>query len=144
MKRVMSTLVLLILSCLPCVMAADQPPRIRNSDLDTSPINVGPIKIRMTKFRGSLLKIGNGSVEIEVENTSKDFARFNPQSLSFVGSDDRQVDILAIQSGDHYWPAAGRDVAPGARTREYYALNGKVRLPARVYYEQREIAVVVD
>src|SRR4051812_25305015 len=78
------------------VSAEDQPPIIKASHLDATPIRVGALKIMFTKFRGSLLKIGNGAVEVEVENTSKGFANFNPQRLSFVGSDDRQVYVLAI------------------------------------------------
>jgi hypothetical protein len=126
------------------VGAEDQPPIIRTSHLDATPISVGALKIRFTKFRGSLLKIGNGAVEVEVENTSKGFANFNPQRLSFVGSDDRQVYILAIQSGNHYWPAVEREIAPGARMKEYYALSSQVRMAARVYYEGRQIAVISD
>lgn len=79
-----------------------------------------------------------------MENTSKGFTTFNPQKLSFVGRDDRQVYALAIQSGDHYWPAMEREIAPGARMKEYYALSGQVKMAARVYYEGRQIAVISD
>lgn len=125
--------------------AADQPAiRVRTAELDRTPLTAGPLKITLTHFRGSFLKIGGGSVEAQVENTSTGFATFSPQKLSFVGSDNNQADALAIQSGDNYWPAVDRRIAPGARIKEFYALNSKVRLPARLYYDEKLLAVITD
>jgi hypothetical protein len=125
-------------------VADDQPARIRVSDLDKTPIAAGPLKITLTRFRGSFLKIGGGSVEALVENTSTEFTVFSPKRLSFVGSDDNQSGVLAIQSGDRYWPAVDRSIAPAARIKEFYALNSKVQLPARVYYDEKLLAVITD
>lgn len=137
--------ILLVLLIALVASATDQPAaRIRVSELDRTPLTAGPLKITLTKFRGSFLKVGGGSIEAQVENTSAEFSVFSPQRLSFVGSDNSQADILAIQSGDRYWCALDRRIAPGARTKEFYALNGKVRLPARVYYDEKLLAEIVD
>lgn len=125
--------------------ASDQPTiRVRTSDLSRTALTAGPLKITLAQFRGSFLKIGGGSVEAQVENTATEFITFSPQKLSFVGSDNSQADVLAIQSGEHYWPAVERRIAPGARIKEFYALNGKVRLPARLYYDEKLLAVISD
>jgi hypothetical protein len=126
-------------------LADDQPVRVRTSELERTPLAAGPLKITLTQFRGSFLKVGNGSVEAQVENTSTGFSTFSPQRLSFVGSDNKQTDVLAIgQSGDRYWPAMDRRIAPGAHIKEFYALNGKVHLPARIYYDEKLLAEIVD
>ena len=136
--------ILLVLLVALLASATNQPARIRVSELDRTPLTAGPLKITLTKFRGSFLKLGGGSIEVEVFNNSTEFTVFSPQRLSFVGSDNSQADILAIQSGDRYWCALDRRIAPGARTKEFYALNGKVRLPARVYYDEKLLAEIVD
>jgi hypothetical protein len=141
-KPLSSIIVVLLVALL--ASATNQPARIRVSELDRTPLTAGPLRITLTKFRGSFLKVGGGSIEAQVENTSAEFSVFSPQRLSFVGSDNSQADILAIQSGDRYWCALDRRIAPGARTKEFYALNGKVRLPARVYYDEKLLAEIVD
>ena len=119
--------------------------RIRSWELDRMPLFAPPLKITLIQFRTSFMRIGWGSVELQVENTAGgEFATFFPQKLSFVGSDNNQVDILAIQSGEHYWPAVERRVAPAARIKEYYALNGKVHLPARAYYGDKLLVVITE
>lgn len=125
-------------------LADDQPVRIRTSELERTPLTAGPLKITLTQFRGSFLKIGNGLVETLVENTSTGFTTFSPQRLSFVGSDNNQADVLAIGTGDRHWPAVDRRIAPGAHIKEIYTLNGKVRLPARLYYDDKLLAVITD
>lgn len=125
-------------------LADDQPVRIRTSELERTPLTAGALKIRLTQFRGSVLKIGYGSVEAQVENTSTGFTTFSPQRLSFIGSDNNQADVLAIGTGDRYFPAMDRRIAPGAHIREIYTLNGKVRLPARCYYDEKLLAVITD
>lgn len=89
-------------------LADDQPVRIRTSELERTPLTAGPLKITLTRFRGSFLKIGYGSVEAQVENTSTGFTTFSPQRLSFLGSDNKQADVLAIGPGDRYFPAVDR------------------------------------
>jgi len=118
--------------------------RVRTADLDRTPFTAGPLKITLTQFRGSFLKIGNATVEVQVVNTASEFTSFSPQKLSFLGSNNNQADVLAIQAGDKYWPAQDRRIAPGGRTKEFYALNDKVRLPARLYYDEKLLAEIVE
>ena len=137
-------LVIVVLFLALLASATNQPTRIRVSELDRTPLTAGALKITLTKFRGSFLKLGGGSIEVDVFNNSTEFTVFSPQRLSFVGSDYNQADVLAIQSGDHYWSAMDRRIAPGAHIKEFYALNGKVRLPARIYYDEKLLAEIVD
>jgi len=118
--------------------------RVRTSQLDRTPFTAGSLKITLSQFRASFLKIGGASVEVQVVNTADTFTSFSPQKLSFLGNDNNQVDVLAIQSGDHYWRAEDRRIAPGARTKEFYALNGKLQLPARLYYDEKLLAEIVE
>ncbi|HXG92154.1 MAG TPA: hypothetical protein VNN73_07250 [Blastocatellia bacterium] len=143
--KLLTTGALILIVAFTASAAYQQPPiRVRASELDRMPLIVGSLKITLTQFRGSFLKVGSGSVEAQVENTATGFATFSPQKLSFVGSDNTQADVLAIQSGDQYWPAADRSIAPGARIKEFYALTDKVHLPARLYYDEKLIAVIVE
>lgn len=142
-KPILTPLIIILLFSF-FASADDQPARIRTSELDRTQLTAGPLKITLTQFRGSFLKIGGGSVETEVENTSTEFTVFSPQRLSFVGNDNHQADVLAIQSGDRFWPAVDRRIAAGARIKEFYALNSKVRLPARLYYDEKLLAVITD
>lgn len=143
MRSSLFTLVVALLIPI-CVAADDQPVRIRTSELERTSLTAGPLKITLTQFRGSFLKIGYGSVEAQVENTSTGFTTFSPQRLSFVGSDNKQADVLAIGTGDRHWPAVDRRIAPGAHIKEIYTLNGKVRLPARFYYDDKLLAVITN
>lgn len=65
-----SSLLALVLALLIplCAVADDQPARIRVSDLDKTPIAAGPLKMRITKLKGSFMKLGSGSIDVEVEN----------------------------------------------------------------------------
>jgi hypothetical protein len=139
-------LVLIILSLPLSQTTAGQAPaiRVRSGELDRTPLTAGPLKITLAQFRASFLKIGGASVEVHVVNTAATFTSFSPQKLSFLGSDNNQVDVLAIQSGDQYWRAEDRRIAPGARTKEFYALNGKLRLPARLYYDEKLLAEIIE
>ena len=140
------TLVLVILSLPLSQTTVGQVPavRVRTAELDRTPLTAGPLKITLAQFRASFLKIGSASVEVQVVNTASTFTTFSPQKLSFLGSDNNQADVLAIQSGDSYWSAQDRKIAPGARTKEFYALNGKVHLPARLYYDEKLLAEIVE
>ena len=140
------TLVFIILSLPLSQTTIGQVPavRVRTAQLDRTPFTAGPLKITLTQFRASYLKIGGTSVEVQVMNTASTFTSFSPQKLSFLGNDNNQADVLAIQSGDHYWRAEDRRIAPGARTKEFYALNGKLQLPARLYYDEKLLAEIVE
>ena len=140
------TLVLIILSLPLSQTTVGQVPavRVRTAQLDRTPFSAGPLQITLTQFKASYLKIGSASVEVQVVNTASTFTSFSPQKLSFLGSDNNQADVLAIQSGDQYWHAEDRRIAPGAHTKEFYALNGKLKLPARLYYDEKLLAEIIE
>jgi hypothetical protein len=135
------------------VVADDQPARIRVSDLDKTPIVAGPLKIRVTKLRGSYLKLGNGSIEVEVENASPGFETFSPQRLSLINKDNIQINVVGtkryyrtVPPYDPRIPSGllDRRIAPGARIKESYSLSGKGHLPIRLYYDEKLLAEIVE
>lgn len=134
-------------------VADDQPARIRVSDLDKMPIVAGPLKITITKLRGSYLKLGNGSIEVEVENASPGFETFSPQRLSLINKDNIQINVVGtkryyrtVPPYDPRIPSGPLDrrIAPGARIKESYSLSGKVHLPIRLYYDEKLLAEIVE
>ena len=136
-----------------CVAADDQPARIRVSDLEKTPIVATPLKIRITKLRASFLKVGSGSIEVEVENAGAGFETFAPQRLSLINRDNIQINIVGTRRNysrtlPPYDPrtagALERRIAPGARIKESYSLSGKVHLPMRLYYDEKLLAEVVE
>ncbi|HXG66002.1 MAG TPA: hypothetical protein VNO70_12945 [Blastocatellia bacterium] len=124
---------------------SQQPPlRVRKYELPRTPFIAGPLKITLIDFRGSFLKLSPGFIEAQVENTSTQFATFSPQRLSFVDKDNDQSDILGVGFGEHLLPAPVRTLAPGARMKQAYALTDKVHLPARLYYDEKLLAVIAE
>jgi hypothetical protein len=153
MRSILFTLVLALL--IPFSAAADdQPAQIRVSDLEKSPIVATPLKIRITRLRGSFMKFGSGSIEVEVENAGTGFETFSPQRLSLINKDNVQINIVGTKHSYYrtvpsYDPrmATGlldRRIAPGARIKESYSLSGKVHLPMRLYYDEKLLAEIVE
>lgn len=152
MRSSLFALVLALLIPL-CVAADDQPARIRVSDLDKTPIAAGPLKIRITKLRTSFLKLGSGSIEVEVENIGTGFETFSPPRLSLINKDNIQINVVGSRHSyrtvppyDPRTPTGPLDlrIAPGARIKETYSLSGKVRLPMRLYYDEKLLAEIVE
>jgi hypothetical protein len=138
-----------------CAAAGDQPQQIRLSGLDKTPIVSGPFKMRIAKLsRSSLLGHGRGRIEVEVENSSVNPETFYPQRLSLVNRDNFQVNVLAarhtynrtVPTYDPRLPFNLLDIriTPGARIKEVYTLSGRVRLPARLYYDDKLLAEIVE
>lgn len=153
MRSILFSLVLSLLIPL-CVAADDQPARIRVSDLGKTPIAAGPLKIRISKLKGSFMKVGNGSIEVEVENGSAGFESFSPQRLSLINKDNLQINVVGARRNSYrtvppYDPrmpggALDRRIAPGARIKESYSLSGKLHLPMRLYYDEKLLAEIVE
>jgi len=149
-----STLFALVLALLLplCAIADDQPTRIRIQDLEKTPISAGALKIRITKLRGSFLKLGSGSMVVEVENSSTGFESFSPQKLSLVDKSNVQVNVMSSRRNyyrtvppyDSPSSPLDRRIAPGARIKETYSLSGKVHLPIRLYYDEKLLAEIVE
>ena len=153
MRSSLFALVLALLIPL-CAVADDQPARIKVSDLEKTPIAAGPLKIRITKLRGSFLKLGSGSIVVEVENVSTGFETFSPQRLSLVYKENVQVNVMGSRHSSYrtappYDPRIptsplDRRIAPGARVKETYSLSGRVHLPIRLYYDEKLLAEIVE
>jgi hypothetical protein len=153
MRSSLFALVLALLIPL-CAVADDQLARIKVSDLEKTPIAAGPLKIRITRLRGSFLKLGSGSIEVAVENVSNAFETFSPQRLSLVDKENVQINVMGSRHSSYrtaspYDPRIptsplDRRIAPGARVKESYSLSGKVHLPIRLYYDEKLLAEIVE
>ena len=110
----------------------------------------GPLKITLAQ-----IIFGGYGLKVEVENMSDNFTTFDPRRLSFVDKDDNQVDILgqvsaftegwltsAIMSG--MVTAEEKRIAPKARMKNFYMLTDKLRLPARLYFEDKLPVTIID
>lgn len=155
MRSTLFTLALALGLLVPlCAAADDRPVQIRAQDLNKAPITAGAFKIRITKLTENFLKLGNGSIELEVENVSAAFETFSPRRLSLVNRDNIQVNIVNARHGDYrtippYDPnvptaALDRRIAPGARIKESYKLSGRLHLPMRFYYDEKLLAEIVE
>ena len=134
-----------------CAVGRDDPaPSIRKADLGRQSFLIGSLKISIAKFKGNTIigrtaEVGSGQVALKVENTSRDFATFYPQRVSFVDRDNNQVTILdARHNYDEYVPAGEVRIAPGARVEDLYRLKTKVRLPARMFYDEKLLVIITD
>ena len=134
----------LLIFILASNVAGDEPASVRKSELDTHPFTVGELKITITGLRtGSLLT--RAAIRVRVENTSSSAATFNPQRLSFVASNNRQINIRGQRrSGNRFDFVQPIEIAPGAYIKEIYDLDHKVDLPARLFYEGKEVVQVTD
>jgi hypothetical protein len=125
-------------------VAGDEPDRVRKSELDTHPFTVGELKITITSFRTGSLLI-RPAIRVRVENTSGSAVTFNPQRLSFVLGDNKQISVRGQRRrGDRFDFTQPREIAPGAYVKEIYDLDGRVHLPARLFYEGKELALIAE
>ncbi len=141
---------IIVLTFLPASNpAADEPPSISRSDLPAHSFVVGDLKITIKRFwAGSLLT--RGYIEVRAENTGDTAATFNPQRLSFVGKDGKQVNVRGRWQKGPVNPddraidvPRPTEVAPRAYIKELYELDGRVHLPARLFYEGKDLALIV-
>lgn len=145
-RSIILTAILALLSV--TVPAQTTPEQIRKSDLSSRTFSVRDLKITLKRFWGGSL-LSRGYLELRVENTSSAAATFNPQRLSFVGKDGKQVNIRGRRQTGPVHPddraievALPREIAAGAYLKEFYELDGKVQLPAKLIYEGEELAVI--
>lgn len=143
MRIKLLTVILIILVGSSCWVVSAQS-RLSNSEVDRVPFQAGPLKITIAKLRTSFLKLGNGFVEVDVQNTSSHFVTFSPQLLSLVNKDNSQANPYFTYYEDRYLPVADRKIAPGAWIRESYTLTRKVHLPARLYYDEKLLVEIVE
>jgi hypothetical protein len=148
--RSMLLSIIVVLAFLPVSgPARDDPASIRRSELSSRSFVVGDLKITVKRFwAGSLLT--RGYIEVRAENTGDVAATFNPQRLSFVGKDGKQVNVRGRRQTGPVHPddraidvPQPRELAPRAYIKELYELDGRVRLPARLFYEGKDLALIV-
>ncbi|MFP5265213.1 MAG: hypothetical protein ACLGJB_25280 [Blastocatellia bacterium] len=148
--------VVIVLALLPgsSPAALNESEQIRKSDLSRYSFAVGDLKITIKRLHfGSILVPAH--IEISAENMSDVAAIFNPHHLSLVDSEGWRVKLLERRYLDplcrkpDYWDipmftlAWPRKLGPHARLTERYELNGSAELPATLFYEGKELAVVV-
>jgi hypothetical protein len=138
-----------------CAVASDDPQQIRVSELYKTPLEAGPLKFRITRLeRSGVFGLGCGHITVEVENASANPENFYPQRLVLVNRDNLQLNVWAGRRGYYTTipphgpkiPASPLEIriTPGARVKESYSLSGKVRLPARLFYDDKLLAEIVE
>jgi len=132
----------------PLVVLASQAEaeQVRYRELKNKSFTAGSLKITITSFT-----VGN--ISIEVENTSDDFTTFSPQLLTFIDKNNNQENIVGQYAGSEsvgpdstasVVAAGDKRVFPKARIKHRYELTDRVKLPARLYYEDRLLATIID
>lgn len=128
-------------------VAAESPVRVHKSELPRTVAAAGNLKLTITDISNGIFG-GAPSIEVEVENIATAATPFDPQRLSFVLSDGQQVDIVAIpfHPGRDMFPVTTRELLliSGARSKQSYWTNGKLQLPARMYYQGNLVAELID
>jgi len=150
-----------------CVVAVGMPlfsayaqssDRVRKSDLKKHSFVASNLRLTVLLFRPHLrdpltFVRSAGQIQISVENGSAQAIEYAPSRLSLVGSDDQQVNLrgrmqtgvfIAADDVDRLDALQTRMIAPKAKLKEFYQLTGPVRLPARLYYGDQELAVITD
>jgi hypothetical protein len=142
-SRTLSATAMILLTPLVVLAFQDQAEQVRNRELKNKSFTVGSLKITLTNFFRSNYR---SILYIEVENTSDHITTFVPQLLAFIDKDDNQVDIGAqYVGGEGKVVAAGdKKVWPKAKMKHSYVLTNNVRLPARLYYEDKLLATIID
>lgn len=147
-SRTLSPVSLILLTPLVVLAFQAHADHVRKDDLKSWPFTRGPLKITITEFDTGGRLFANSRINIEVENTSDEFTTFDPRRLSFVDKNDNQVDILGLVGTDkrREWVIAAGDrrIGPKARIKHIYALTDKMQLPARLYYEDKLLATVIE
>ena len=155
--RTLSATALILLAPLVVSAFQAQADQYRKRDLKSRPFTAGPLKITLISLdgliddvlEGGMLKYVN-PIYIEVENTSDKFTTFDPRRLSFVDKANNQTDIRGLIPYQDQWlskelsAAEERRIAPNARIKAWYDLTRQVRLPVRLYYEDKLLATIIE
>jgi len=150
-SRTLFVAALILLTPLVAPAFQGQSEQIRKGDLNSKSFSAGPLKITLAEFYGGGIRQPYGDIVIEVQNTSEDFIAFDPRRLSFIDKDNNQSDILGLAENNIEkieWhkiiPAELQRIGPKAKIKNVYALTGKVRLPARLYYEDKLLGTIIE
>ena len=143
-SRTLSATAMILLTPLVVLAFQAETEQVRNRELKNKSFTAGFLKITITRFYAIINH--RSFIHIEVENTSGDIATFVPQLLTFIDKDDNQVDIVGqyVGYGGHLVAARDKRVWPKARIKHRYLLADNVRLPARLYYEDKLLATIIE
>ncbi|MBO0857439.1 MAG: hypothetical protein J2P21_03105 [Chloracidobacterium sp.] len=144
--RILSATAMILLTPLVVSAFQAQTEQVRNRELKNKYFTAGSLRITITRFY-EFSVTHQCFIDIEVENTSDDIATFVPQQLTFIDKDDNQVNIVGQYSatGSSLVAAGDRRVFPKARIKRHkYELTDRVHLPARLYYEDKLLATIID
>ena len=145
-SRTLSATTMILLAPLVVLAFQAQAEQVRSRELKNKSFTAGSLKITLTRFFSNNYASDQSIIYIEVENTSGDITTFVPQLLTFIDKDDNQVDIVGqyVGYGGHLVAAGDKRVWPKARIKHRYLLADKVRLPARLYYEDKLLATIIE
>jgi hypothetical protein len=145
-SRTLFATALILLTPLVVLAFQAQANRMRRAELRGRPFTAGPLKITIISFGHGFISFGIKAdpryiepIQVEVENTSDEFTTFVPQRLSFVDRDNRQADIQGL-----ICQQLERRIAPKANIKDWYDLTSRVRLPARLYYDGKLLATIIE
>jgi hypothetical protein len=149
-SRTLSATAMILLTPLVVLAFQAQADQISKSELKSRPFSAGLLKITLAEFYLGNLAKTNGRLIIVAQNTSEDFVTFDPRRLSFIDTDGNQADILGITGYDGRIPgtvvvaAESKRIGPKAKISNLYELTDKVRLPARLYYEDKLLGTIIN
>jgi hypothetical protein len=151
-SRTLSATALILLTPLVVLALQTQADQVRKADLKSKSFTAGPLKITFLSFgRARVGYPGDPRIEllhpiqVKVENASDGFTTFNPRRLSFVDKANDQADVRGLGTSLRTLSAAEeRRIAPKASITDWYDLTREVRLPARLYYEDKLLATIIE
>ena len=151
-SRALSATALILLTPLVALALQTQADQVRKADLKIKSFTAGPLKITFLNFGRA--RFGNPDdphfesvhpIQVKVENASDGFTTFNPRQLSFVDKANDQADVRGLVTNQKGLSAAeDRRIAPKASITDWYDLTREVRLPARLYYEDKLLATIIE
>jgi hypothetical protein len=148
-SRTLSATAIILLTPLVVLAFQAQADQVRKGELKARSFTAGPLKMTLQTLYGG----GHNPIPyitIVVENTSNNFMTFDPRRLTFIDKYNNQIDIGG-QYAEVYRPGVSSLVAPVERRiwskawiKHSYTLTNKVELPARLYYEDKLLATIIE
>ena len=148
-SRTLSATAMILLTPLVVLAFQAQAEQVRKDELKRRSFTAGPFKMILQTFYGG----GHNPIPhitIVVENTSDNFMTFDPRRLTFIDKYNNQIDIVG-----QYAQVDGHGVSPlvapverriwsKAWIKHSYTLTNKMELPARLYYEDKLLATIIE
>lgn len=118
---------------------------ITTDGLKKMTFSIDPLKLQIKKLKeGSIFS--SPQIQVEIENSSANAETYNPRNLTLINEDKTQINVLGIPTkggtNRDFVPADPVNILPGAHHKASYILNGKIHLPARLVYGDKELALI--